>query len=170
MSNILALVSGMSQRAFALDLRTSRLRRVFDFCSHLVVAERFKPAFERLKGSSRYKQASVEIAIARLNPPPSLLFRASETIELGGGAQGTGRRLRFIPLSASPEIEIEDDVDAKLQTSRPKSADLRRHAIEENRKIIDGRIVAIETGHPLVMREAKRRELPLELAGECRFA
>jgi hypothetical protein len=152
------------------DLRPSPLRRGFDFRPDFVVAERFEPAFERLKRSPVYKQASFEIAIARLDSPPSLLFRANEAIELGGGAQGLRRRSHLIPLSAGPKIEIEDDIDAKFQTSRPKSADLHRHAIEEDRKIIDGGIVAIEAGHPLVMREANRRKLLLELASKSRFA
>ena len=63
-------------------------RQFFFFCFSMLrvelsglIAERLESAFQFVEGVAAYKEASIEVEIALLDPTPGFGFRTRETIE-----------------------------------------------------------------------------------------
>ena len=103
-----------------------------DVDSRLIIAERFEPALQNFESIAAYEEASVEAEVALLDPPPSLIFGAGETIEPGAGPKRCSRCSCLIPLLPRPKVQVKDYIYAKLKASRPKpgiSSDIRRKKV-----------------------------------------
>jgi hypothetical protein len=106
----------------------------------------------------------------RFDAPPRILLGAGDPVKARLRANCGDLCPESIALPARPTPEIEHDVDAQLQTPRPDLFQEFGNPSVVFREILDRRIVALQAGHPFVMREADGRDLLLELAGERRLA
>src|ERR1700720_1557159 len=90
-----------------------------DVNSVFVAVETFKTRFEHLERVARDKQATVEADIPLFNPSPSDIICAGEAIESNISADCCNLFSHFIALLACPKIEVQHDIKAKFQASRP---------------------------------------------------
>src|SRR5437870_3816275 len=101
-----------------------------------------------------------------LDPSPCFLLGTGKAVKRRAGTQRRSRSPCCVPLPPRPKIEVEDYIYAKLKASRPMLADQLRYASKKDRKLVNRRIIAIQTRHPLVLTEANCWQVPLKLAGE----
>jgi len=73
------------------------------------------------------------------------------------------------PFQAVPKTEVKHDINAEFETARPDFPDLLVNPSIVILESFNRRVIAVKTRHPLVVREADCRKLPLKSAGESRF-
>jgi len=131
------------------------------FKSVRIISQRFKTTRKHVESVADDEQASVEMQITLLDPPPGFVFGAFKPVKPGACSQRHSCRPYLVPLAPRPETEIKDDIQTEFHASSPAIVDQLRYTLVEFRKLIDGRIIAIQTRHPFVMTEANGRQLPL---------
>ena len=100
--------------------------------------------------------------VTLLDPPPSFVFGAFEPVKSRTRSQRHSGRPYLIPLAPRPETEIKYNIQTEFHASCPVIVDQLRYTVVELRKLIDGRIIAIQMRHPLIMTEANGRQLLLQ--------
>jgi hypothetical protein len=90
------------------------------FQASFINTERFEATPERVIGCGRYIEATIIRLISGVDPPASLVVGALKAIEACTRAESLHNRAHLVPLFASPEPVIQDNIQTEREAARPQ--------------------------------------------------
>lgn len=134
-----------------------------------VLPKRLDLGPERFESLGSYIQVR-RVAVAALDPFPGDLLLTAKPVKGRGSAACCNHAPNFVALAALPKIEVQDHVQAQLQTPGPDRIDQQRDSLEVIGKLAMRWILAAEDYHPFVVRKSKSADFNLQAPGKSGFA